>query len=310
MDQMKEAYKKLGLPETASREELEDRYTLLMRQARSEMRRNPDNAREAEERFAEATRAYNYILEEEKRQSLEEISRQKYGKFKKFAGTAEKTEHFFRYYRFHVLGALALIGILIYVGISFYNHRAEQERLAKLPPVDLSVMFLGSFMAPDGSQDSKALEDAILAQFPEWKRVTVNVTYMPSIDSGNPHDAALLQKAVLMLSTERPDLYIMDKAAFEWVGPQGIVRSLEPELQGTFKTIADPELFHKTKVEHNQDTEERVYALELTDSPLSGELPVAKKEIIAGVREDSEHEENALMFIKKYLEAAKSKAKP
>ncbi|UNK17372.1 J domain-containing protein [Paenibacillus sp. N3/727] len=304
MDQMKEAFEKLGLPKTATREELDDRYTLLMRQSRSEQRRDPDKADEVEERFTEVTRAYNYILDEEKRNSLEEISRKKYGKFKGMAGTAEKTEHFFRYYRYHVLGGLVILGIIIYAIISIFNHRAEQERLAKLPPVDLSVMFLGSYMTPDGGQDYKPIEDAILAQFPEWKRVQVNITYVPPMDSGSPNDVALLQKAMLMLTTERPDLYIMDKTAFNWVGNQGIARSLEPELEGELKSLVTPDMLVKTKLE--EETAEKVYAVDIMNSPLAEALPLAKTEMIAGIRGGSEKETNALAFIKTYLEAAKT----
>lgn len=305
MDQMKEAYEKLGLPETATSEELDDRYTLLMRQTRSEQRRNPDKSDEVEERFAEVTKAYNFILEEEKRKSLEELSRQKYGKFKGMAGAAEKTEHFFRYYRYHVLGGLALIGIIIYIIISIFDHRAEQERLAKLPPVDLSVMFLGSYITPDGSQNYKPIEDAILAQFPDWKRVEINVTYVPELDSGNPNDAALLQKAMLVLATERPDLYIMDQGAFDWVGNQGMIRSLEPELEGELKSLVTPDMLKKTK--QDEEPTEQVYAVNIIDSPLSEELPIAKKDMFAGVRAGSEKEANALAFIKHYLEASKTK---
>lgn len=305
MDQMKEAYEKLGLPETATSEELDDRYTLLMRQARSEQRRDPDKADEVEERFAEATRAYNYILDEEKRKSLEELSQKKYGKFKGMAGAAEKTEHFFRYYRYHVLGGLVVLGLIIYAIISFVNHREEQERLAQLPPVDLSVMFLGSFMTPKADQDYKPIEDAILAQFPEWKRVTVNITYVPPIDSNSPNDAALLQKALLMLTTERPDLYIMDRGAFDWVGHQGIVRSLDPELEGELKSLVTPDMMIKEKLE--KDTTEKVYAVDIMDSPLAETLPIIKNDMIAGIRGGSENEANALKFIKTYLEAEKTK---
>ncbi|WP_106766516.1 J domain-containing protein [Paenibacillus faecalis] len=305
MNQMKEAYEKLGLPETATNEELDDRYTLLMRQARSEQRRNPDKADEVEQRFAEITQAYNYILDEEKRRELEEEKGKKYGKYKGMAGTVEKTEHFFRYYKYHVLGGLALLGILIYAIFSFVNHRQEQAELAKLPPVDLSVMFLGSFMTPNADQNYEPIEEAILAQFPEWKRVQVNVTYVPPIDSNSPNDVALLQKALLMVATERPDLYIMDRAAFDWVGHQGIVRSLERELEGELKSLVTPDKMIKTKLE--EDTTEKVYAIDITDSPLAEELPIVKKEMIAGIRGESGNEAKALEFIKTYLEAGTEK---
>lgn len=101
-------------------------------------------------------------------------------------------------------------------------------------------MFLGSYMNKDGGQDLTPIEDAILAQFPEWKRVTVTMNYVPPLDSNNPQDAAMLQKALLVLSTERPDLYIMDQTAYDWVGNQGMVRPLEAEVEGVWKDLLTP----------------------------------------------------------------------
>jgi len=300
MDQMKEAYERLGLPEDATREQLDDRYTLLMRQTRSHQRREPDRAEEFEAEFAETTKAYKFILEEENRKSLEEMNQKRYGKFKKFAGTAEKTDHFFRYYKFHVLGGIALVGLLIYIVISIFNHQAEKERLASLPPVDLEVMFLGSYMNQDAGQDLKPLEDAILAQFPDWKRVTVTLNYVPPLDSNNPQDAVMLQKALLVLTTERPDVYIMDQNAFNWVGNQGMVRPLEPEVEGELKDMLTPEMLLKGKNE--EDGSEHVYAIDIMNSKLSEELPLLKKEMFAGIRGDTKRNDNALQFIKHYLE--------
>ncbi|MBO2943661.1 J domain-containing protein [Paenibacillus sp. F411] len=304
MDQMKEAYEKLGLPETASREEVEERYTLLMRQARSEQRRSPEKAEAVEARFSEATRAYRYITEEDDRKSLEEISRQKYGKFRGLAGPAEKTEHFFRYYRYHVLGALALLGLAIYIVISIVNYRAEQERLAQLPPVDLSIMLLGTYMMPDGGTETEPLEQAILEQFPEWKRVEVNMTYVPPLNSSNPSDAALLQKALLMISSERPDLYIVDQNSYEWVGNQGIFQPLDEKINQDWKDIADPGLHIKGQLD--EDPAERVYAVNITDSSLVEGLPVAKNEMYAGISPVAENEQKAFAFIQAYLEAVPS----
>ncbi|MGG3282024.1 J domain-containing protein [Paenibacillus solani] len=301
MDQMKEAYERLGLPEEATREQLDDRYTLLMRQTRSHQRREPDRAEEIEAEFAEITKSYKFILEEENRKSLEEMNQKRYGKYKKFAGTAEKTDHFFRYYKFHVLGGIALVGLLIYIVISIFNHQAEKERLASLPPVDLEVMFLGSYMNQDAGQDLKPIEDAILAQFPEWKRVTVTLNYVPPLDSSNPQDAVMLQKALLVLTTERPDLYIMDQNAFNWVGNQGMVRPLEPEVEGELKDMLTPEMLLKGKNE--EDGSEHVYAIDIMNSKLSEELPLLKKEMFAGIRGDTKRNDNAMHFIKQYLES-------
>lgn len=301
MDQMKEAYERMGLPEDATKEQLDDRYSLLMRQTRSNQRREPDRAEEIEAEFAEITKAYKLIVEEKDRQALEEMQQRRYGKFGKFAGTAEKVDHFFRYYKFHVLGGIALVALLIYIGVSISNHQAEKERLASLPPVDLEVMFLGSYMNQDAGEDLKPIEDAILAQFPEWKRVTVTLNYVPPLDSNNPQDAAMLQKALLVLTTEPSDLYIMDQNAFDWVGHQGIVRPLEPEVEGEWKDLLTPEMLLKGKNE--EDGSEHVYAVDIKNSKLSEELPLIEAEMFAGIQGETERNANALLFIKKYLEA-------
>ena len=52
-------------------------------------------------------------------------------------------------------------------------------------------------MNQDGGQDLKPIEDAILAQFPDWKRVTVNINYVPPLDSNNPQDATIRKRHCL-----------------------------------------------------------------------------------------------------------------
>ncbi|PAD74964.1 J domain-containing protein [Paenibacillus campinasensis] len=303
MDSMKEAYERLNLPENASREELEERYTLLMKQFRSEQRRNPDNAEEIEARFSEITKAYKFILEEERRRSVEEMARQRYAKFKGFAGTAEKIDHFLRYYRFHLLGAIAVIGILVYAIISFINHQEEKQRLASLPPVDLSVMFLGTYMLGDAGTDYTPIEEAILDQFPEWQRVEVTVTYVPPLDSSNPQDAAMLQKALLMLSTERPDMYIMDENAFNWVGHQGMLQNLEPLLQGELKDLTASEQMLSAPIEEGGP--EVPVLIDLMSSQLEEQLPLLRNEYYAGISHGAERIEQSVTFIKRYLENPK-----
>lgn len=63
MDELKRAYETMGLPENASKEEVDKRYTTLMRQARARQRENPDGTDQAD--FEEVTRAYRYILGED-----------------------------------------------------------------------------------------------------------------------------------------------------------------------------------------------------------------------------------------------------
>lgn len=299
MDELKRAYEKMGLPENASKEEVDKRYTTLMRQSRARQRENPNGTEQAD--FEEVTRAYRYILDEDNRKASEAFNQQEYGKYKKMAGSAEKVDHFWRYYKFHVLGGIIAI-ILVIVGINSYlDHRAEQERLAKLPPVDLSIMYLGEYYMSDsaGKQTTEAdIEAALVEQFPEFKRFKVNFTYVP-LDAKDQMDIASQQKAMVVLATERPDVYITDTAAFNWVGPQGAFMNLDS--QADIAKLLKPGDSYKQKTE--EETAEHTYGIKLTGSPILGNIPIqAKDNYIASVREGSKNTEKAIQFIEKFLE--------
>lgn len=88
MDELKRAYETMGLPENASKEEVDKRYTTLMRQARARQRENPDGTDQAD--FEEVTRAYRYILGEDNRKANEAFNQQEYGKYKKWPAPRRK----------------------------------------------------------------------------------------------------------------------------------------------------------------------------------------------------------------------------
>ncbi|MGO4544552.1 J domain-containing protein [Paenibacillus sp. 2TAB23] len=300
MDELKQAYETMGLPELAAKEEVEKRYTTLMRQARSRTQQHKDNAEGTEDSFAKITQAYRLILEYEDRKLTDAFNEQEYGKYKKMAGQAQKMDHFWRYYKFHTFGAIAAIALIIYGVISFMNYREEQERLANLPPIDLSVSFMGNYMLKEDAPKEEPIENALLTAFPEWKRFVSTVTLVPSDEQAQ---YAYMQKAVLVLATEHPDVYIMDKGIFEWVGTQGVLMSLDDDVNGDFKPLMRDGIAKKLKTE--EDTEEHVYGIDLSSSALVDQVPLYKESMIIGIRPDSKNPDKAKAFIKKYLATIK-----
>ncbi|MBD2867494.1 J domain-containing protein [Paenibacillus arenilitoris] len=295
MDELKQAYETMGLPELAAKEEVEKRYTTLMRQARSRSKQNPEAA-EDEDAFAKVTQAYRLILAYEDRKETDAFNEQEYGKYKKMAGQAQKVDHFWRYYKFHTIGAIAAVVLIIYGIMSYMDHRAEKERLANLPPADLNISFMGNYMLTEDAPKEEPIENALLAAFPEWQRFTSMVTYVPA-DEANQY--AYMQKAVLILATEHPDVYIMDKNIFEWVGRQGILMNLDGDVEGGFKPLMKDGVAMKLKTD--EDTEEHVYGIDLTNTDLPGDVPLYKENMIIGIRVDSQNPDKAKAFISKYL---------
>jgi hypothetical protein len=295
MEDLKQAYAALGLPENASKEEVEKRYFLLVRRARAERMREGGQPAQGGTDLEAITQAYRLIVGQEEAQARREYQEKMYGKYKKMAGPAEKIDHFFRYYKFHVLGAIVLILCIIFGIKGYMDHKARQAELAKLPPPAVTVTFFGEFWTRDGSGELP--EDALLPLFPEWKRVVSTLTYVPK-ETRSEQDIALLQKSLLVLMTEKPDLYIMDRVNFDKLVKQGLFLPLDgPEAQKLLKAVP-PDAQLKGRSE--KDTADHVYGIDVTNRPLVSKLPVTGKEYIAVIRATTEKEPNALHFIERF----------
>jgi len=299
VEELKKAYELLGLPEFAEKDEVEKRYTMLMRQSRARAKQRIDSMEE-ESAFAEVTRAYKAILDYEEKKDIEAFNEQEYGKYRGMADKAQKLDHFWRYYKYHTLGVIVAIGLIIYGISSFVDHLEEKKRIANLPPAALEISFMGNYYMRQDIKDEDALETALLPTFPEWERYIASLSTIPQDDMNK---YAYLQKAVIMLATEHPDVYIADKETFLWIGIQGMFDPLDEiiasgELQGLV-----PE-GRKIKYSTEDVPEERVYGIELAGTQLTKDLPLYEQELVIGIRVDSKRKENALHFIKKYLNSA------
>jgi len=293
---LRQAYERLGLPEDATREMVEKRYDMLLRQERRRIRAGEGESPE----FAEITRAYRFIVEQEEKQAVSELTEQQYGKYKQFAGLAEKIDHFISYYKWHTLGAILLIALIIYGINAYIDHREEQARLAALPPMDVYGMLMGQFYNTNGSMETDELEAAMLGHFPDWKRVELELLSF-SLEARSEFDIAMLQKALAMLATESPDIYILDKDTYPWLAHTGILMELDDLAAGRLA----PLLPEGAALEESGGEEAgvHIYGIDLTASPLIGELPLIKDSFIAGIRRDTERLDNALHLIETYLKS-------
>ncbi|WP_068619511.1 J domain-containing protein [Paenibacillus tuaregi] len=287
---LKISYEVLGLPETASREEVEKRFEVLARQYRSK----------PSEEFEPIVKAFKNITNTQDRLKVEELTRKKYAKYKAFAGTAEKIDDFFRLYKGRVFIALIALIVLIFGVNAYLNHRAEQERLAKLPPVDLSVMLMGNFIQLENQDSTASLEAALKAPFPDWKRVTALISYLPA-EGAAQTSVALQQKALLQLSTETPDIFIMDKQSYAWIVKSSALIPLDAEVSGRFKPwLKDAQIL---KASRDEETSEHIYGIDVSNTPLAAKLPLAHSGVILGIRDGAAHKDKALNFIEQYLKS-------
>jgi len=301
MDELKKAYEILGLPESASREELDREFDILIRKSRS---RKPaeHTAENQPDEYELKLKAYRTIIDYEEKKKIEELSRERYSKWGRFAGTAEKSNDFFRIHKTKIIIGIISVIVVVFGITAIMNNLEEKRRIAALPPLDLSVMFLGTFMSDDSKGGDSALEDAFTATMPDWQRTEVELVYLPSQEGDviGSQDIAFQQKAMALLSTERPDVYIVDESALDWLINSGLFMNLDEDASGELKP-----LLHEGSIvtgRSEEDTEDHIYGIRVKDSELAKQLPLYLPDMIVTIRFDSENKDKAVELIKRYLE--------
>ncbi len=239
-EQLKKAYELLGLPEDATREQVENRYFILLKRARSGKTRS-ESGEENEESLdlSEINQAYNRIIgiESEKSGTMEKQS---------------KVGHFFYYYKTHVIIGLLIVligGYMIKEGVD------KRREAANTPPANLAVSVFGNFYFAD----MELLEQNMLKLVPEWQRIKTTLVYNPR-EIQSQQDMALQQKSVLMLITEKDDLYVTDELSFQSLAVQGLFVKLDDFVAKTGLKIPE-QLLRKSKTE--EDTAEAAYGIEM-----------------------------------------------
>lgn len=261
-EELKQAYAALGLPENATREQVEKRYFILLKRSRSG-KDVPESAvvgGEGVPSISEINKAYNTVLGIETAK-LTDIPKQ------------GKVAHFFFYYRTHVI-----VSVIVLIFAGFMIKEAVDKRIAesKLPPIDLEVSVFGNYYFADPD----LLSANMLKLVPEWQRIETTVTYVPT-EIRSEQDMALQQKSVLHLVTENPNLYILDELNFHSLAAQGALRKLE-ELPD-WAALAVPG--SKTVKSRSQDdTEEHLYGIDITGNPVFEGVEMSDERQIIALR--------------------------
>lgn len=301
MEDLKQAYAALGLPETASKEELENRYYLLTRRARAQKMREPsDNSPEEAIDIEAVTEAYRFIRDYEEEQAKARYEEEHYGKYKKMAGKKQKWDHFIHYYKFHVLIGIVVVIAIVFGVKSYVDHQAEKERLAKLPPPNLRVMFYGNYFYKGSfSVDTEEMGEQVRLQFPDWQRVISNLTYVPT-DIKSSQDIAFMEKSMINLLDDKSDLFIMDKAGFERLAPNELFVPLDT-LPGKGASLAASDRAVKSSLK-DVPSSEKAYGIDLSGSQIAKDMDLqGSGEFIAAVGIKAAHPDSAVEFIEHYM---------
>lgn len=276
---MKKAYELLGLPEDATREQVENRYFILLKRARAEKTRSEAGEDDGETlKLAEINQAYNLIIGIESEKSVTVEKQTKVG-------------HFFYYYKVHVIIGLLIVlvgGYMIKEGID------KRREAANTPPANLSVSVFGNFYFAD----AELLEQNLLKLVPEWQRIKTSLVYNPP-EIQSQQDMALQQKSVLMLITEKDEVYVTDEKNFESLAMQGLFVKLDEFAAKTGLKIPD-NLIRQSRTE--DDTSDYAYGIDLTGHRVFDGIEMTQERQIIGIRAPEERWDDVATLLGKLLQ--------
>ncbi|WP_115994322.1 hypothetical protein [Cohnella lupini] len=279
LEELKKAYETLGLPEDATREQVENRYFILMKRARSEQSRT-DAVNEGSDTtdLTEINRAYNLVLgiESEKTGTIEKQT--------KFA-------HFAYYYKFHVI--IGIIVVLI-AGYMIKEGIDKRREAANTPPANLSVSVFGNFYFVE----EEPMSQNMLKLMPEWQRIVTKLVFVPP-EIKSQQDMAMQQKSVLMLMTEKTELYITDEKNFESLAFQGAFVDLDEFIQKTGLQIPEDKI---RMMKSQDDTEERPYGIDIAGNPIFDGIELSGEHPIIAIRAEEEKWNDTRLFLEKLIQ--------
>jgi len=277
---LKKAYEIMELPENSSKEEIEKRFDILVRRMRGNSGSTDTEVTQSED----VIKAYNVIKEFERQQNIDQYNVARFGTNIKKKQRSEKIEHFWSQHRRTVMISIISIVVLAIIG----NIVIKNIKNANLPKPELEVMLYGDYYGGE----EKNLVNGILTKFTEWTTVKAIINYLPSSTGGM--DSAYVQKSFVMLATERPDVYILDKATFETMLAQNAISPLD-SWKDELSANHTPEQLLTGK--QTDDTEPHLYGIDISDDPIwaAAGLPLNDKIVVLSMND--KHIENSKKFI-------------
>jgi len=296
-----EAYERLGLGETTPQEELDHRFDLLLKREKTARTSGSGDVLSEIEQDIDA---YRVILDYRAKRIVELAEEERLGKFGKLSGTVGRSEDFLRINRTKIIVVIAALAVLIGIG-SYVGHIIEQRRYeASLPPVDLNIMFLGTFQANDQDQESELVQQAILKAFPDWKRVKVRILYLPPPGKDTSGmGAANLQKAMAELSVEYPDVLVLDKDSLDWMSGQDSMADLrDPAFAKIYAAAMKKNAI--VNAVNKQTGIEHAYGFDFTRTEFAKSMPMQHGDMIAAAKPGGNNNKKIMEFLEKCAEVS------
>lgn len=307
----KEARKILGVTKETSRNDLERKFTILLKKHRM-IKEHPASEEEAgviaaddpardsdkvqqpaamqeEYSFEQITQAYNILMGYEV--VIKGDPPSKAAPLLKKAGIDEKNaRNFFYYYKFHILAAIVAVIFIFFTVKGCVN---------QVKP-DFNIAFIGRIIYTDATDK---LGSAIKAGVPEIKEPGFDGAYIAA-DDKTEQQSAMVMKATVLFAAGDVDLFILDKNNYLNYAKNGaflILDEAAPKLgidmeKNKDNIVATEETDMKTgKTTTTGDP--HLYGVDITSSKALKDAGVIGTDFVAAIHVNDKNEARALELL-------------
>jgi len=260
----KEACKILGLAANASKNDIERRYTIILKKYRMASAEGQESSEAVN--IDEVTNAYSLLMGYIEPQSEAELKAPN-PLLKKVGIDEKKAGNFFHYYKIHIIvGIIALIVIATTI----------RGCVTRVDP-DFNLAYLGQLYF----SETDILKETIKKEIPEITEPGFDGAYLGSGDSADgQQEYAMQMKAMVLFAAADVDLFILDKENFERYAEQGAFISLDeiaPRLG------IDEEKTKSYTAKSEEDTSEHIYGIDVSTSQVLKESNIQGEIMIAAI---------------------------
>ena len=260
----KRAREILGVGKEANKNDIERRYSILLKKHRMGSAEGQEGGEEIS--IDEITGAYNLLMGYVEPQSEAEMTPPN-PLLKKVGIDEKKAGNFFHYYKVHII-----VGIIALLVIAF----TVRGCVTRVDP-DFNIAFLGELYY----SETDVLKGTIQKEIPEIKEPGFDGAFLGSGDSADAQqEYAMQMKAMVLFAAAEVDLFIIDKANFDRYAAQGAFISLDeiaPRL-GIGSDQSEP-----FKARAGEDTAEHIYGIDISKSEVLKSSNIQGREMIAAI---------------------------
>lgn len=303
----------LGVGEDAGNEEVEKRYTLLLKKHRVEINRLRDEAKEEEDpekaqaaekaaedleaEFGRITEAYNVLTGRDLKEE-EETPGKASPLFKAVGVDEKKAKNFFYYYKFYILGIILVIAMVV----GFVRSCANRV----IP--DFNVAFVGRIGFYEAVDD---LADSIREELPMVGEPGIDGAYIDETIVGDQLYAMEMKLTVLFGAADT-DVFILDRKYYERFAKQGVFRNLDEIAPRLGVDISENQdlIYAVEKDPYLDDTdgsaagaadadeEPHLYGIDVSNSTVLKEAGVIADDMVAAIFLGSDQQDKAEAFLR------------